>query len=185
MACILLHLHAAKSALVLRTAGLGGRGNKKELAASPSSSLPHHRLSNSSGLGYQKQLTRSLAIRRRVRLASGVSEIIHPDGTIEFNIVGLDLLGLWIDFEDVHTADGERREVEAPTPEHLVAQVEDVQCVDGWDAGHILQAADEFRFGVGGAELCGQVSGMGPLASHTRGSDLQEWGGGWRGSDIP
>jgi hypothetical protein len=166
MACILLHLHAAKSALVLQTASLGG-GEEEEKKGwqPPSSSLPTQAYPIHQGWGYQKPLTRSLAIRRRVRLASGVSEIVQPDGTIEFDVVGLDLLGLWIDFEDVHPADGERREVEAPAPEHLVAQVEDVQGVDGWDAGHILQAADEFRFGVGGAELCGQVSGMGPLAS--------------------
>lgn len=151
-------------------------GRRKQKLAASLLFATHPSLSNSSGLGYQKQLTRSLAIRRRVRLASGVSEIIQPDGTVEFDIVGLDLLGVGIDFENVHAADGERREVEAPAPEHLVAQVEDVQCVDGWDAGHILQAADEFRFGVGGAELRGQVSGMGSLASHIRGPDLHEWG---------
>jgi hypothetical protein len=38
--------------------------------------------------------------------------------------------------------------------------VEDVHCVDGWDRGDELQAADEFCFGVGGAELKGKVSRM-------------------------
>ena len=66
------------------------------------------------------------------RLAARITHIVHPDRAVEFNIVGLDLLGDGVDFEDVYAADGERDEVEAPAPEHLGAEMEDVHGVNCW-----------------------------------------------------
>ena len=55
--------------------------------------------------------------------------------------------------EDVDAADGERGEVEAPTPEHLRAEVEDIHGVNAGHEGHVWQTPDEFFFGIGCAEL--------------------------------
>src|SRR5271155_4668870 len=93
------------------------------------------------------------AVSRRVRLAARITHVVHPDRAVESNVVGLDLLGDGVDFEDVYAADGERDEVEAPAPEDLGAEVEDVHSVNAGHGGHIWQTADEFFFGIGCAEL--------------------------------
>ena len=94
-----------------------------------------------------------LVIMRRVRLAARITHVVHPDRTVELNVVRLDFLGHGVDFEDVDAADGERGEVEAPAPEHLVAEVEDVHGVNAGYVGYEWQTLDEFFFGIGRAEL--------------------------------
>lgn len=90
---------------------------------------------------------------RRIRLAARITHVVHPDRAVEFNVVGLDLLGDGVDLEDVYAADGERDEVEAPAPEDLGAEVEDVHGINAGHGGHIWQTADEFLFGIECAEL--------------------------------
>jgi hypothetical protein len=94
-------------------------------------------------------------VRRRVWLAARITDVVQPDGAVEFDVVCLDLLGDGVDFEDVDAADGERGEVEAPAPEHLGAEVEDVHGVNAGHGGHVWQTADEFLFSIGCAELWG------------------------------
>jgi hypothetical protein len=48
------------------------------------------------------------AVTRRVRLAARITHVVHPDCAVEFNVVGLDLLGDGVDLEDVYAANGER-----------------------------------------------------------------------------
>jgi hypothetical protein len=92
-------------------------------------------------------------VSRRIRLAARITHVVHPDRAVEFNIVGCDLHGGRVNFEDIDAADGKRGEVEAPAPKHLVAEVEDVHGVDAGHSGHKWQTLDEFIFGIGRAEL--------------------------------
>jgi hypothetical protein len=94
-----------------------------------------------------------LVMTRRVRLAARITQVVHPDRTVEFNVVGFDLLADGVYLEDVDSADGEWREVEAPAPKHLGAEVEDVHGVNAGHGGYVWQTLDEFFFGIGRAEL--------------------------------
>jgi hypothetical protein len=89
----------------------------------------------------------------RVRLAARITHVVHPDRTVEFNVVDLDLLADGVYLEDVHSTNGEWGEVEAPAPKHLGAEVENVHGVNAGHGGYIWQTLDEFFFGIGRAEL--------------------------------
>ena len=97
---------------------------------------------------------------RRVRLAARITQVVHPDCAVEFNVVGFDLLADRVYLEDIDSADGEWGEVEAPAPKHLGAEVEDVHGVNAGHGGHIWQTGDEFLFGIGCAELWGGTKGQ-------------------------
>jgi len=94
-----------------------------------------------------------LVVSCRVRLAARITHVVHPDRTVEFNVVDLDLLADGVYLEDVHSTNGEWGEVEAPAPKHLGAEVENVHGVNAGHGGYIWQTLDEFLFGIGRAEF--------------------------------